>query len=99
MPHWNHHRRILPHLRPREREEDFLSIQQFADFLKVTTEYVRRLVRRGQINLVCVNLALWIPKDDLCSYVRAEKRRHGTILTVIEGGQDRQNQEPTNGEQ
>jgi hypothetical protein len=93
--HWNHHRRVVPHLRPREREEHFLSVQQFADFLKLPTEYVRRLVRRGQINLVCVDLAFWIPKADLYAYCRARKRRHGTVLTVIDGARDRHDQQAT----
>lgn len=87
--YWKHHRRKLPELRPREREEAFLSVQQFADHLQLSAEHVRRLVRRGQISLVPTNLVFRIPKNDLYAYCKAQKRRHGTILALINGGRDR----------
>ena len=85
-PHRKHYRRELPRLRPRKRTRDFLSSQQFADFVKVPPEFVRRLIRRGQIRLVRLWIELRIFEEDLYEYVRAPKRKHGTILTMIDGG-------------
>jgi excisionase family DNA binding protein len=92
--HSRHYRRVPPQLRPRERIWDFLTVQQFADHFSIPTDFVRRLIRCGQLHLVQTTHELRIPREDLYAYSRARWRWWpGTILTVIEGGRSDQNVE------